>query len=114
MSAPRCSRFGDFNHIECCKRTSCWNYVAPEPSCSTSAAKSPESNVWWVLTWDNYYPSGELGNVHSTHATEEAANAVADEIRSRERFGYPYSRPDNIKVVDVTPWLNGEQPKVIP
>jgi hypothetical protein len=29
MSAPRCSRFGDFNHIECCKRTKCWNYVAP-------------------------------------------------------------------------------------
>lgn len=43
--------------------------------------------VWWVLAWDQYYPDSELGNVKSTHVTEEEAKEAAahPDLRSWDR-----------------------------
>jgi len=29
--------------------------------------------VWWLLSWESYYPCGSLLNVHSTYSTEQEA-----------------------------------------
>jgi hypothetical protein len=39
--------------------------------------------VWWVLAYNQYYPWGELGNVHSTYETEEEAVAIANNLRGK-------------------------------
>lgn len=50
--------------------------------------------VWWVLRWDQYYPSGGLGNVASTHETEEEAAA---EAASYDTDAYSYVEYVNIE-----------------
>lgn len=58
--------------------------------------------VWWVLTWDTYYPSGGLGNVRATFETEAEAKDCVDLIRKTdEAQGYD-SWGENIEIVDVS------------
>lgn len=68
--------------------------------------------VWWVLAWSNYYPDGGLGNVYGTYATEQEAEDVAEELRTR---GKPWSEDaedddmrievDNVEVVNIKDYL---------
>lgn len=39
--------------------------------------------VWWVLAWDKYYPKCELGDVLSTHLTEEEAEQFIVDFKAR-------------------------------
>lgn len=52
--------------------------------------------VWWVLTWDKYYPEGALRNVYSVHNTEEEANSVAEGLCNR------YQPPDYVEVANIS------------
>lgn len=47
-----------------------------------------EPNVWWVLAYDQYYPEGGLGDVYKTCDSEEAANAVAAELKRTGSYDY--------------------------
>ena len=64
--------------------------------------------VWWVLAWEQYYPSSELGNVHSTYATREEAVAVAEQLKIPwdAANGEPYRYcPENVEVVNISNML---------
>ena len=37
--------------------------------------------VWWVVAWDDYYPSEELKNVRGTFNSKQEAIDFADKIR---------------------------------
>jgi hypothetical protein len=53
--------------------------------------------IWWVLAWEQHYPSSGLGNVYSTHETEEEAKDVADTLKARNPTNYDYVEVVNIK-----------------
>lgn len=38
--------------------------------------------VWWLLVWDQYYPSAALGNFHSSYATQEEAEAEKNRLET--------------------------------
>jgi len=40
--------------------------------------------VFWVVAYDQYYPSGGLGNVLETFATRKEADAYADDVTGYE------------------------------
>jgi hypothetical protein len=84
MSAPRCSRFGDFNHIECCKRTDCWSYVAPEPSRSTSATRSSGSLAVHALVAADAYAVAYREQPDSEKTTA-ARSALLEILMEEER-----------------------------
>jgi hypothetical protein len=50
--------------------------------------------VWWVLVWDQYYPSAGLGNVRDTFETESEANEYASTCDT--------SWGSHVEVVDVS------------
>lgn len=55
--------------------------------------------VWWVLTWDQYYPSGGLGNVDSTWVTKEEATARVTELQAaaeKDGWGLDYIEIKNV------------------
>jgi hypothetical protein len=52
-------------------------------------------NVFWVLAYDKYYPSGGLGNVKRTFPSREEAAEYAETIQ-----GYDY-----VEIQDVSRML---------
>lgn len=62
--------------------------------------------VWWVLVWDACYPSGHLGNVHSTWATQEEAEAKVEELKNKEDdFASNWYGAVNIEAVNIKDML---------
>ena len=59
--------------------------------------------VFWVLAWEQYYPSGRLGNVYSQHETFEEAQLVADALRRGEPMTSGYF--DYVEIEDVSEML---------
>jgi hypothetical protein len=55
---------------------------------------------YWVLAWDDYYPSSELKNVHSTHSTRREAQAIMDELL-KDKVS------DNVIMMDISDMIEG-------
>jgi hypothetical protein len=50
---------------------------------------------YWVLAWDQYYPKGGLGNVHSVHDSEDSAREIAKNLEVDGAYEY-------VEVVDIS------------
>jgi hypothetical protein len=57
---------------------------------------------YWVLAWQDYYPSEGLKNVHSTHSTRKGALDVMEELYKEKEF-------DNIQMMDITNMIEGRE-----
>jgi len=55
---------------------------------------------YWVLAWDDYYPSEGLNNVHSTHSTRREAQATMDELL-KDKVS------DNVIMMDISDMIEG-------
>ena len=56
--------------------------------------------VFWVLTWVQYYPAGDLGNVDSTWETREEAETRVKQLKDDPDCYYDY-----IKIEDISEML---------
>ena len=57
--------------------------------------------VYWVLTWNQYYPGGGLSNVHSQHETFEQALEIVEVLKGM----HASERPSYIEIEDVSEML---------
>jgi hypothetical protein len=57
--------------------------------------------VWWVLAWNDYYPSSGLGNVKKTFSTKSEAREYAERLEA----GEGYADYDNVEIVNVSDYL---------
>jgi hypothetical protein len=60
-----------------------------------------ELKVWWVLAWNDYYPSSGLGNLRETFSTWSEAHDYAGFLRSNDSW----SSYDNVEIVNVSDYL---------
>ena len=59
--------------------------------------------IWWVLSWDQYYPGSCLSNVDSTWETKEEAEIRVEQIKRGDWC------PDYVEVKNVSNLLGIEE-----
>lgn len=55
---------------------------------------------YWLLAWNQYYPYGELDNVHSRYNTREEAEVVKQKLKNEYDF---------VRIIDIENWVPEEE-----